>query len=377
MRSISLPIKVLLLAVCCPVASFASDAPAKVPVVSDEWILYLLLGVVFILLMLLYFTTQIIRKVAQAAAALKQEGKNLFSLFLIGGFTLVSNGSYAQAADPVSAQQYHMGTDVFWMLVCIIAFLTWMLLFYFRALSNTLTGILGEEKPVLKPIQERKSDWWKKLVAKLTKSVPVEEEASVLTDHEYDGIRELDNKLPPWWVWMFYLSIFFGFIYIIHYHIAKSGNLQLDEYKEELVKAEEQKKAYLAKQAAYVDENNVEVVVDKNRIKAGKQVFDELCKACHGAEGQGGVGPNLTDKFWLHGGGVKNIFKTVKYGVPQKGMISWRAQLKPKEMANVASYIVGLAGTNPPNPKDPQGEIWVDSAQTVNTDSSVAAIPKK
>ena len=90
----------------------------------------------------------------------------------------------------------------------------------------------------------------------------------------------------------------------------------------------------------------------------GELIFKSFCAACHGQKGEGTVGPNFTDEYWIHGGGIQNVFKTIKYGVPDKGMIAWAAQLKPADMQKVASYILTLKGTNPPNPKAPQGEIW-------------------
>ena len=83
---------------------------------------------------------------------------------------------------------------------------------------------------------------------------------------------------------------------------------------------------------------------------------------CHGQKGEGLVGPNFADEYWIHGGGIKNVFKVIKYGVPDKGMIAWQAQLKPADMQKVGSYILTLQGTNPPNPKAPQGTIWADTA---------------
>ncbi len=188
--------------------------------------------------------------------------------------------------------------------------------------------------------------------------VPVEKEADIDLGHDYDGIRELDNRLPPWWLWLFYFTIAFAIGYIYIYHVSGIGMNQKEEYEYAMKKGEEQKIAYLASQKSAVDENTVTALEDETALESGKKVYQTNCVACHGAQGEGGVGPNLTDEYWLHGGGIKNVFKTIKYGVPEKGMISWQSQLQPETIQKVASFILTLQGTNPPNGKAPQGEIW-------------------
>ena len=201
----------------------------------------------------------------------------------------------------------------------------------------------------------RKS-FFQNVYKQLTRVVPVEKEEDILFDHEYDGIRELDNSLPPWWVYMFYITIAFAGIYMTYYHFAGIGLSSAEQYAQEMEEAEEAVKAYLARQESVVDENSVEILEDENQIAMGQTLFNTNCAACHGFLGEGGVGPNLTDEYWIHGGTINDIFKTIKYGVPEKGMISWQAQLRPKDMQQVASYIVTLQGTNPPNAKEPEGE---------------------
>lgn len=187
----------------------------------------------------------------------------------------------------------------------------------------------------------------------LTKSIPIELEHKIMLSHNYDGIQELDNSLPPWWVAMFYMSIAFGAVYFWFYHIQGAGNVMEQEYLTELVEAEEKMKLM----ANRVDENSVELLSDMEKIKSGEAIYAKNCVACHGKIGEGGVGPNLTDNFWIHGGDIKSVFKTIKYGVPTKGMIPWQAQLSPAQIQEVASYITTLKGTNPPNGKEPQGEM--------------------
>lgn len=204
----------------------------------------------------------------------------------------------------------------------------------------------------------------------MTRSVPIEQEADVMLDHDYDGIRELDNKLPPWWVWGFYLTIVFAFVYLIHYHVSGSGSLQIEEYNIAMNLAKSEKENKIKNDANYVTSANVVVLTDQMALNEGQSIFNKNCVACHGNAGQGGVGPNLTDAYWIHGGGINNIFQIITEGVPTKGMISWKSQFAPKQIQDVASYILTFQGTHPPDPKDPQGDIWEESSKASVTDTT-------
>lgn len=191
------------------------------------------------------------------------------------------------------------------------------------------------------------------------KSVAVEKEATIMTDHEYDGIRELDNDLPPWWKWGFVLTIIFSALYLGYYHWG-NGPGQVDEYHAAVAKAEEEKAAYLARAANNIDENNVTLITDAAVLSEGKMIFGSSCSACHAKDGGGGVGPNLTDDYWLHGGSIQSIFKSIKYGWPDKGMKSWKDDFSPKQLAALTSYIKSLKGLQPAAPKAPQGEPFLE-----------------
>ena len=205
-----------------------------------------------------------------------------------------------------------------------------------------------------------KAPWWERIYDKSWSLVPVEKEKDILLNHNYDGIKELDNVLPPWWLAMFWVCVFYGFGYLGYYHVWDYGLSSAEEYVAEMEFAEERVAAFLAKQADKVDENNVAMVDDETKLNLGEAVYMANCAACHGQKGEGGIGPNMTDAYWLHGGTITDVFKTIKYGVPAKGMIAWKTQLRPSDIQNVASYIMTLQGTNPPNAKEPQGEL-VDS----------------
>lgn len=225
-------------------------------------------------------------------------------------------------------------------------------------LEATKSGVhLPEE--TTEPAAPAGDSFWTKLRKQYWEdAVPIEREEEILSHHDFDGIRELDNRLPPWWVNLFILTIIWAVVYMFYYHWGGAGPSSIEEYKMEMEKAKKQQAIALAGMANAVDESNVTALTESSALGEGELIFKNTCAACHGQHGEGTVGPNMTDEYWIHGGGIKNIFKTIKYGVPDKGMISWQSQLTPSDMQKVASYILTLEGTNPPNPKAPQGTIW-------------------
>ena len=222
--------------------------------------------------------------------------------------------------------------------------------------------------------QKEPVDLWKKIRAKLTAAVPVSRESEIDLGHSFDGIRELDNKLPPWWLYGFYFTIALSFVYMYIYHI--DGDWSSDqEYRVEMAEAQKIKDAYLAKVANLVNEETVESLTASQDISEGKSIFKANCIACHGNEGQGISGPNLTDPYWLHGGGIKNVFKSIKYGIPERGMAPWQSILKPLEIQQVASYIMSMEGSNPEGAKAPQGEEWVPEQISMDTLQAISMNP--
>ncbi|RFC53374.1 cbb3-type cytochrome c oxidase N-terminal domain-containing protein [Brumimicrobium aurantiacum] len=197
----------------------------------------------------------------------------------------------------------------------------------------------------------------------LTDAVPVEEEKNILLDHEYDGIKELDNNLPPWWKYGFYISIAASVIYLLNYHVFKISPLQEEEYAINVEEAEQEVQAYLTAQALNVDENTVVMLNDASDISDGKILYDKFCIACHKEGGAGDVGPNLTDDYWIHGGRINDIFKVIKYGA-QNGMKSWKDDFTGVQIQQISSYIKTLRGTNPPNAKEAQGELYMEETTT-------------
>ncbi|HEY8401469.1 MAG TPA: cbb3-type cytochrome c oxidase N-terminal domain-containing protein [Cytophagaceae bacterium] len=263
-----------------------------------------------------------------------KKGLLVLTLFLI-------TSSVARAQEAGTALKITKEDVVLWSTLFIITFVLVVLVYFISAVNSILELLKGEPaRKVEKGLG-------------FNNAVPIERESEILLDHNYDGIQELDNQLPSWWVYMFYLTIVFSVVYMVYYHYL-GGALQDAEYQQEIVAAEKLKAAA----ANAINETNVERITDAARLEKGKAIYLQNCGACHGREGEGGVGPNLVDKYWLHGGNIKDIFKVITNGVPQKGMISWKSQLNPAQIQDVASYILSIQGTNPPNAKEPQGELY-------------------
>ncbi len=203
--------------------------------------------------------------------------------------------------------------------------------------------------------------WIQSTYKKMLGSKAIEEEHEIILDHNYDGIKELDNDLPPWWLYGFYASIIFAVIYLVKYEVF-DGDSQIDELKTEYAQAAIAIEEYKKTAKDLVDYNTVEVLTETADLNAGKKIFETNCVACHKIDGGGGIGPNLTDNHWILGGGIKNVFKTISEGGRDgKGMIAWKQSLKPAEIAQVASYVLQFQGTTPAEPKPAEGDIIWDA----------------
>ncbi len=231
------------------------------------------------------------------------------------------------------------------------------------ALENIMLHKLDDEAKARFLAEKEKSfkfTWLKETYQNLLGQTPIEDEGEIILDHNYDGIKELDNNLPPWWIYGFYASIVFAAVYLLRYHVF-SGPTQIDELETELADARIAIETYKKTAKNLVDINTVTQLTEAADLSAGKTIFETNCVACHMADGGGGIGPNLTDPNWILGGDIKSIFKTVSEGGRSgKGMIAWKQQLKPLEIAQVSSYVLTFEGTTPANPKAPEGDVWVD-----------------
>ena len=351
-----------------PLSALAENNITAVTGISDGLLLALMIGFILLLLAIIKALSKSIEGISKAANLSKKKEdssavKAIVSLIFVGG------SFSAKAAEQLpSAPSFVMSDGLFWLLLSLIVFLTIVIAILFRSLLVLIKLEKGDAFE-----EEKTADIFETL--KLTDNVPLEEEASVMMDHEYDGIRELDNNLPPWWKYMFYATIVFAFVYLIRYHISGHGMLQTQEYLAEVSAAEEEKATQMANSEETISDESVSFLVDASSIEKGAAIYKGNCATCHGQLGEGGAGPNLTDEYWIHGGGIKNVFKTIKYGVPAKGMIAWQSQFSPSQIQKVASYILTLQGTKPPNGKAPQGELFIEapesnSADTLNTDTT-------
>ena len=177
----------------------------------------------------------------------------------------------------------------------------------------------------------------------------------LLASHEYDGIQELDNALPKWWVWLFFITIIFAIVYMLSLFVFHTMDTQDEEYAKEMLAASELRDKT---KTAVPDESTLSLLTDEASLASGKAIYDKQCLVCHLSKGEGLVGPNLTDQYWMHGGSIEDVIDIIVVGVPSKGMISWKDQLTPKQIQEVSSFILSLQGTNPPNAKEPQGELY-------------------
>ncbi len=267
---------------------------------------------------------------------------------------------------------YVMVTVMFIELATIIALLINIKFLLKKEQEKTFTEA---EKVVAIEEKANKLSWWDKV----NKLRPVSEEAELDLGHEYDGIRELNNRLPPWWLYGFYATIVFAVVYLWRFEVSHNGPSSKQEYETAVARAEIKVQEYLKKKGDAVDENTVTLLTGADDIAAGKAIFTDpsKCPACHKADGGGNaVGPNLTDDYWIYGGSVKNIFKTIKYGT-SKGMRSWKDDLSAKQIAQVASYVKSLNGTKPADAREPQGELYKEEAAPAKPATDSAAVDTK
>ena len=293
---------------------------------------------------------------------------------LILGIGLLGTPAWAQSESGFFTPEVTLYTLVGFVIVTALIVLGVSVVVYnmLQAMTNMEAERKAKEKGVeYKPAPSPLAVWWQSL----NDSVPLEEEKSIELDHEYDGIKELDNHLPPWWLALFYGSVVFGVIYMLGYHVLDWWPLQAQEYEIAEAKAQEAIMANSANLPTF-DPSTIEYNDDPTFLAAGKTIYDQNCAACHGAALEGGIGPNLADNYWLHGGSMGEIFTTITAGVPQNGMAAWEKSLSGEKRAQVTSYIYSLIGSNPPNGKAPQGElVEMEAAQPettqVESDSTV------
>lgn len=328
---------------------YAQDAVEAVNVVENKganenifWVLAVF-GV-FLIFAILAMSATIKSVIKSKRFKEKYKSPIVKSLLLLVAMALIPESTFASDGESILA---YTRSDV-WMLA-IIDIVLLLVFFYLRGMANQMIDLAYP-----KAIKDKKVKLSKQAPAIkiLTDVVPIEEEESIMMDHEYDGIRELDNNLPPWWKWGFYITVIIAPIYLFYYHVYNRDGLQAAEYEISMAKANAEVEAYLIASALNVDEKSVVQLTEPTDVSDGKKIFDKNCVVCHGAGGEGVVGPNLTDDYWIYEGDIVGVFSTVKYGA-EKGMKSWKDELNPVQIQQVSSYILTLPAKEG---KTPDGE---------------------
>jgi len=346
-----------LIVACLPAALIAQKAPYESEAVYSPYqdpIFYALVAIVIILLVFILQLQRVFASVVReySRGKIGNHGNKLPMIALLIGLTVAPDQLFAAYGEPTFIK-HAFGSNAINSLFFLILVELAVVLYYVR-LIRSFTEKPFEDKPYVEVVRTQPSFW-----DRFNQSVTVEKEATIMTDHEYDGIRELDNALPPWWKYGFYLTIIWSVFYLAHYHVAKSGPSSLEEYAMQMEAGERAVAEYVSRMGNLVDETNVKMLTELSELEKGKEIFMNLCASCHGKLGEGQIGPNMTDAYWKHGGGISDLFKVVKYGVSGTGMKSWKDELSPSQMATVSSYILTLQGTNPPNPKAPEGQFYI------------------
>jgi cytochrome c oxidase cbb3-type subunit 3 len=325
-----------------------------------------LLSVIILLMIIIIVLAGVLTGVAEAST--KPGNNKVLGAGALAILMFQGNSAYSQVAvQKTAALIPQISSSLFYTMISVIAFEILIIIVLLNAIQ-----LFTKRQEKIKAVKVAEPS----ILEKLNASVAIEKEEEIMFDHVYDGIRELDNDLPPWWKYGFYLTIVFAGAYLIHYHVISTGDLQTAEYTKSIEKAKIEKEEFAKNNANSVNETNAVMLTDKAAIAKGEAIFKESCAACHGRVGEGGVGPNLTDTYWMHGGSIKDIFSSIKYGWPDKGMKAWQTDFSPVQIHQISSYIKTLNGTNPPNAKEKQGELYTDGAGNV-ADSASAAGTKK
>lgn len=338
-----------------------------------NWILTI---IAFILLLPLYVAGKTFLMAAKVnlnrkkTGAIKKAGMIVFFILSFG----FANAQTEVATTPMPASG-SLTDWLPWLLMTVILFESFLIVFFLSQASKMLnqsTEVVEEQSVEKVKVAKVRTSWLANIWQKINKFKPVGTESDIDTGHNYDGIRELDNITPPWFTTAFILSIIFAIVYMVKYHVLKTSPLQIEEYNIAMAAAEKEKANALLLQGNLVDENSV-TMLGAADIENGKSLFAKKCAACHGPEGgsmPGGVGPNLTDDYWIHGGSLSDIFKSIKYGWPEKGMVPWKDNYSAKELAQITSYIKSIKGSNPAGAKEPQGELYKDAGAAAVSDST-------
>lgn len=365
----------MLLATCLSIgaqAQVAAGATAPATVSSGSNLLAVLLVITSLALafviwgmgqVLLTLSKQMLQK--QQNSGTPTIATALILLVCLPGISFAQDA--AKAVRPELLPNYGgLSATTFYMLVSVIGVEIAAIFFLTFSIKRVYDELVPKKAVAVLELKEK---WWGNLDQRfLTRAIPVEKEADHLLDHNYDGIRELDNALPPWWKYGFIITIVIAFLYLINFHVLGIGKNPTEEYATEMQVAKIKLEEFEAKNKDRIDESSVPMA-DAAGVKQGGEYFAANCIACHGKQGEGGAGPNLTDNYWLHKGSMNDIYQTLKNGYPAKGMAAWANKFNPKEISFIASYVKTLKGNNPPGAKAPQGDIYEEGATAAVTAS--------
>ena len=348
-------------------AQTSPAAPSAVPA-GKNMLEILLIITAFVLLFVIWGMGQVLVALSRQLLDKTSEASKSAVLSVLVILSLLSENVQAQtvaveAVAKVIPNYGGISANTFYLLLSVITTEIFAILFLFFSIRRIFAELLPEKSAVAVK-KSKLAAIWIRLDKKLfTKAIPLEQEADALLDHNYDGIQELDNALPPWWKYGFIITIGFAFVYLLNFHVMGNGKNPTEEYAIEMDNAKIAKEAYEANNKDKIDETMVPMA-DAAGIKIGKEDYLANCIACHGSKGEGGAGPNLTDDYWIHKGSLNDIYHTLKVGYADKGMQSWAIKFNPKEMSEIACYVKTLKGTHPLGAKAPQGDFYDESAPT-------------
>ncbi|MEI6311922.1 MAG: cbb3-type cytochrome c oxidase N-terminal domain-containing protein [Bacteroidota bacterium] len=335
----------------------------------------ILMSIAVLLLLPFYYTSKTFLFAAKDFFKKKMKGnestKTIISILLLCFLTTVASAQN-MATDATASKPDFLSSPKNFLTILLLAtiFLEFLFIIYF---SWKTTKFLNPETAVEASPEVETETTFETFWNKINNFKSKGEEDTIDTGHNYDGIRELDNVTPPWFITAFALSIIFAAVYLYRYHIAESAPLQIEEYNIEMANADAEKAKLNPANEKIITAETV-TMLGAADIAKGKMLFTANCVSCHGANAAsmpGGVGPNLTDEYWIHGGSIANVFSSITNGWPEKGMISWKSQLSSMQIAQIASYVKSTKGTVKAGGKESQGEIYLETAPVINDSTTI------
>lgn len=369
MKKLIKSIHILIALIIFQCSLFAQEATTEVQTglweqihIVDKFLIIIAIG----LLIPIFYLSRIFNWSLKHYLIQRLEKTNLKSIIWIGILTLPIIASAQQTANTSIFNDFNF---LRWFLLCVILMEMFVLSFFGYMLYQQFSSIENTSKEESTAKESRFIQWWNKL----NNFGSREDEQRIDTGHNYDGIRELDNKIPAWFTAAFVISFLFAIIYLWQYHIAKVAPLSLEEYQIEVDEAEIAHQQYLKTVGSGIDENALVLSTEKTDLDEGKKLYLANCSSCHLADGGGQAGPNLTDNNWINGCTPKDIYQSIKYG-RKNGMMAWKDNFNDNQIVQIASFVKSLNGTKPATPKPAQGGVCdVKAAVAAPIDSNNTA----